>query len=159
MLLLYVNTLPRFRSISSWWGKTAKMNADDVQLHESYEYEGVCLPNDVLRSTMDDLKTFHVRQDDVFVDSFPKSGRPTASCRTKVARLYKSLLTGLRLSVELPYHIYNHCVTDIQLISAPWQKIVKQYCVLKQLYKMGHRHSPNLNASQSHGSVRFSRFL
>ncbi|XP_033631084.1 sulfotransferase 1A1-like [Asterias rubens] len=50
------------------------MNADDVQLHESYEYEGVCLPNDVLRSTMDDLKTFHVRQDDVFVDSFPKSG-------------------------------------------------------------------------------------
>ena len=46
----------------------------DIRLLETYEYEGVWLPKDVLRSTMEELKTFHIRDDDVFVVTLPKSG-------------------------------------------------------------------------------------
>ena len=42
---------------------------------DSYEYENVYLHTDILKSTMEDLKTLHIREDDVFVVSFPKTGR------------------------------------------------------------------------------------
>ncbi|XP_071797657.1 amine sulfotransferase-like [Asterias amurensis] len=41
---------------------------------DSYEYENVYLHTDILKSTMEDLKTLHIREDDVFVVSFPKTG-------------------------------------------------------------------------------------
>ena len=46
----------------------------DLELVWTYEYEGVYVPKDVLQTTLDDLKTFDVRQDDVFIVTFPKAG-------------------------------------------------------------------------------------
>ncbi|XP_038064989.1 sulfotransferase 1E1-like [Patiria miniata] len=52
----------------------AKVKPEDIRLMETYEYEGVPLALDTLKSTMDDLKTFEIREDDVFIVTVPKAG-------------------------------------------------------------------------------------
>ena len=52
----------------------SKISSKDIRLLETYEYEGVTLAEDTLRSTMEDLKTFQIRDDDVFIVTFPKTG-------------------------------------------------------------------------------------
>ena len=52
----------------------SEVPVEDIRQVQTYEYEGVPLPQDCLRSTMEDLKTFHVRDSDVFIVTFPKTG-------------------------------------------------------------------------------------
>ena len=52
----------------------SKVRPEDLRLVDTYVYEGIPIPQDALPSTMEDLKTFHIRDSDVFVVTFPKSG-------------------------------------------------------------------------------------
>ena len=46
---------------------------DDEEL--TYVYEGTCLLKCSPKSTMDDMKTFQVRDDDLYLISYPKCGK------------------------------------------------------------------------------------
>ncbi|XP_033630668.1 sulfotransferase 1E1-like isoform X2 [Asterias rubens] len=58
----------RMRSIMS------KVRPEDIRLYETYDYEGIPLALDTLKTTMDELNTFHIRDDDVFIVTYPKAG-------------------------------------------------------------------------------------
>ena len=63
------------------------MSVPKREVHDefaTYLYEGVYLNTAILRSTMDDLKTLPIRQDDVFIVTFPKTGRCSSSSRFKL---------------------------------------------------------------------------
>ena len=46
---------------------------DDEEL--TYVYQGTCLLKCSPKSTMDDMKTFQVRDDDLYLISYPKCGK------------------------------------------------------------------------------------
>ncbi|XP_054751359.1 sulfotransferase 4A1-like [Lytechinus pictus] len=49
-------------------------NPDMPGLFDFFEYEGIPMPGVVLKSSLDELKTFEVRSDDVWICTYPKSG-------------------------------------------------------------------------------------
>ncbi|XP_022091468.1 sulfotransferase 1 family member D1-like isoform X2 [Acanthaster planci] len=51
-----------------------KLKPEDLREWEVYDYEGVALKQDNLPSTMEELKTLEIRQDDVFIVTYTKAG-------------------------------------------------------------------------------------
>ncbi|XP_022091471.1 uncharacterized protein LOC110979732 [Acanthaster planci] len=51
----------------------SKLKPEDLRLWEVYDFEGIPLRPDVLPSTMDELKTLEIRQDDVFIVTYTKA--------------------------------------------------------------------------------------
>ncbi|XP_030829240.1 sulfotransferase 1C2 [Strongylocentrotus purpuratus] len=49
-------------------------NPEMPGLFDFHEYEGLRMPKIVLKSSLDELKTFEVRPDDIWVCTYPKSG-------------------------------------------------------------------------------------
>ena len=52
----------------------AKVKPEDCGQWEVYDYKGVPMFMDVLPSTLDDMTAFQVRDDDVFIVTYPKAG-------------------------------------------------------------------------------------